>query len=261
MSDDPIYLNRRGEIAELILNRPEKRNAMNLGVWQAIPKLIGEVAADADIKVLILRGGTPEAFSAGADISEFETVHASADSARAYHAQVHDAYDAIAGLNKPTIAMVQGVCYGGGCAVALKCDLRYGDLTAKFCIPPATLGLAYSLRETKSLSDLVGPSKAKEMLMGARVIEAQEAEVIGLATRIFPADNLERETYAFAERLCGLSQYSIRAVKQNVGEILDGATDETENSRALAMGAFENPDYVEGRDAFLQKRKAAFTYR
>jgi len=261
MTEAPIYLDKQGEVAELVLNRPEKHNALNRAIWTSIPRLIAEVAADKEIKVLILRGATPEVFAAGADIGEFREVHATADSARAYHGEIRQAYDAIAGLDRPTIAMVQGICFGGGCAVALCCDMRYADETARFCIPPARLGLAYTLHETKRLSDLVGPSKAKEMLMGAMVIEAEEALAIGLATRLFPAARIAEDTRAFAEQLCGLSQYSIRAVKQIVGEILDGAHDETDGSRALAMGAFEGPDYREGRDAFLAKRRARFTFR
>ena len=168
MTDAPIYLDKQGEIAELVLNRPEKLNALNREIWTSIPRLIGQVADDPEIKVLILRGANADAFAAGADIGEFREVHATPESARTYHGEIRQAYDAIAHLDRPTIAMVQGICFGGGCAVALCCDIRYADETARFCIPPARLGLAYTLHETKRLSDLVGPSKAKEMLMGPR---------------------------------------------------------------------------------------------
>jgi enoyl-CoA hydratase len=261
MSGQPIYLATRGAIAELVLNRPAKRNALTTEMWQAIPKLAAEAAADPELKVLIVRGASPEAFCAGADIGQFDQVHASRESRLAYRGAVGAAYSALAELAKPTIAMVRGVCFGGGCALALCCDLRYADPSARFCIPPARLGLAYSLKETKRLVDLVGPAKAKEMLMGARVIEAEEALAIGLATRLFAAADLERETLAFAEQLCALSQFTIRAVKQIVGEILNGAVEDTELSRRLTESQFEGPDYLEGRRAFLEKRKPAFTYR
>ena len=258
MTEQPVYLTIDGAIAQLVLNRPAKRNALNRAMWEAIPELAAQVADDPEIKVLVVRGATPEAFSAGADIAEFKDVHASAETARAYHGIVHSAYRAIDSLAKPTIAMVQGVCFGGGCALALCCDLRYADETATFCIPPARLGLAYSLGETKRLVDLVGPSKAKEMLMGARVIDADEALRIGLATRIFGAADLERETVAFAERLCELSQFTIRAVKAIVGDIMAGAVDETETSRQLLEDQFQSPDYLEGRAALLEKREPDF---
>ena len=261
MSNDPIYMNKEDEIAEIVLNRPDKLNALNAEVWQGIIDLFGQAGDDPDIKVVILRSGASRAFAAGADISEFPIVHATAESAADYHDKIRTAYNAISNLNKPTIAMVRGVCFGGGCAIALNCDLRYADSTSQFCIPPAKLGIAYSLLETKRLSDLIGPSRAKEMLMGAKVIGAQEALSIGLATRLFSPEELEVETRAFAENLCRLSQFTIRAVKTMVGEILEGATEETETSGRLRAEGFQGPDYIEGRDAFLEKRKATFTYR
>ncbi len=261
MSEPSIYLATQGAIAQLVLNRPAKRNALSVEMWRAIPKLAAEAAADPEVKVLIMRGASPEAFCAGADIGEFDQVHASSATRQSYRSTVGAAYAALAELERPTIAMVQGVCFGGGCALALCCDLRYADPGASFCIPPARLGLAYSLKETKRLVDLVGPAKAKEMLMGARVIEAEEALRIGLATRLFAAADLERETLAFAEQLCGLSQFTIRAVKQIVGEILNGAVEDTELSRRLFESQFEGPDYLEGRRAFLEKRRPAFTWR
>ncbi|MBT4686605.1 MAG: enoyl-CoA hydratase [Rhodospirillaceae bacterium] len=261
MSNDPIYLTKSGEIAEIILNRPAKLNALNSQSWDGIIELFGQAGADDDIKVVILRSSAPRAFAAGADISEFPVVHATPESAGAYHDKIREAYDAISSLNKPTIAMIRGVCFGGGCAIALNCDLRYIDPTAHFCIPPARLGIAYSLHETKRLSDLVGPAKAKEMLMGAKVIQSDEALSNGLATRMFDADALEAETKDFAQQLCGLSQFTIRAVKTMVDEISEGATDETDTSHRLRAEGFVGADYIEGRSAFLEKRKASFPFR
>jgi enoyl-CoA hydratase len=260
MTQEPVYLTIDGAIAQLVLNRPDKRNALTRAMWAAIPEHAAAVAANPEIKVLVLRGATPEAFAAGADIAEFEEVFASTESAQVYQSVVHAAYDAIAHLAKPTIAMVQGVCFGGGCALALCCDLRYADESATFCIPPARLGLAYSLAETKRLVELVGPSKAKEMLMGARVIGADEALRIGLATRVFPALELERETMAFGGRLCELSQFTIHATKAVIRDILDGAVAETETSRRLFEEQFRSADYIEGRNAFLEKRAPHFTW-
>lgn len=261
MRQEPVHLTIDGAIAQLVLNRPEKRNALTRAMWAAIPERAAEAAGHPEVKVLVLRGATPEAFAAGADIGEFEEVYASAATARAYHRLVHAAYDAIAFLEKPTIAMVQGVCFGGGCALALCCDLRYADESATFCIPPARLGLAYSLAETKRLVDLVGPSRAKEMLMGARVIDADEALRIGLATRAFPAADVERETMAFARRLGELSQFTIRATKEVIREILHGAVAETATSQRLFEEQFHSADHVEGRKAFLEKRAPQFNWR
>ena len=257
----PIHLAREGAIAQLILDRPDKRNALSLAMWQAIPELVGAAAADPEVKVLILRGATADAFSAGADIAEFDQVHGSAAAARHYHDVIAAAYAALADLEKPTIAMVQGACFGGGCALALCCDLRYADPSARFCIPPARLGLAYSLGETKRLVDLVGPSKAKEMLMGATVLDADGSAPPRPRDPAVPDAELEAETLAFARHLCTLSQFTIRAVKQIVGEIMAGAVTETELSQRLLERQFEGPDYLEGRRAFLEKRPPVFTWR
>src|SRR5918994_5333898 len=242
MTQEPVYLTIDGAIAQLVLDRPDKRNAPTRAMWAAIAEHPAAVAADPEVKVLVLRGATPAAFAAGADIAEFEEVFASTETACAYQGVVHAAYEAVARLAKPTIAMVQGVCFGGGCALALCCDLRYADESATFCIPPARLGLAYSLAETQRLVELVGPSKAKEMLMGAQVIAAEEALRIGLATRTFGAAELERETMAFAARLCELSQFTIRATKAVIRDILDGAVAETKTSQRQ----FRSADYLEG---------------
>ena len=259
MSDREIEVVRDGPVATLILNRPEKRNALNEAMWREIANQAGWLGDDPSIRVLILRGADESAFSAGADIAEFDRVHASPKTAEAYRQVVDNAYEALAGLNKPTIAMIQGVCFGGGCALSLCCDLRYADRAASFCIPPAKLGLIYSLKETKRLTDLVGPSKAKEMLMGAYVVDADQALRIGLATRLFDEQDIEYETYGFARHLAELSQATISAVKVMMAEISKGASADTEVSRALVEGQFDSDDYVEGRKAFLEKRKPDFS--
>lgn len=258
MTDRPIEVTKDGPVATLTLNRPDKRNALNEAMWREIADQANALGNDASIRVLVLRGVDDQAFSAGADIGEFDRVHQSPNSAEAYRQVVDAAYEAVAALKQPTIAMVQGVCFGGGCALSLCCDLCYADHSASFCIPPARLGLVYSLKETKRLADLIGPSKAKEMLMGAYVVDADEALRIGLATRLFEPASVERETYQFARHLAELSQATIGAVKVMMSEILRGASEDTDLSRRLVEAQFDSADYVEGRRAFLEKRKPDF---
>ena len=259
MTERAIELVKDGPVATMILNRSAKRNALSERMWFDIADRVDELAGDRTIKALILRGVDRSAFSAGADIAEFDRVHESPKSAEAYRQVVDTAYEAVAGLEIPTIAMIQGVCFGGGCALSLCCDLRYADSTARFCIPPAKLGLVYSLKETKRLADLVGPSHAKEMLMGAYVVDAEEALRIGLASRLFKAEDLERETCDFAKRLADLSQATIGAVKVMMKEITKGVSAENEVSSRLVGAQFESADYIEGRRAFLEKRKPNFS--
>ncbi len=261
MNQASTYLERHGEIGIIVLNRPEKLNALNEEVWAGVARHADEVATDPSLKVMILRGVNERAFAAGADIAEFPKVHATPEAAKAYHGAIQQTYNAVANMNKPTIALVQGICFGGGCALALCCDMRYADTTSRFCIPPAKLGIAYSFGETKRLHDLVGPAKTKEMLLGAKVIQAQEALTCGLATRLFAPEDVVAETMAFAEQLSNLSQFSIRTINQVVKTITAGADESTPALNEMIMSGFEGEDYREGRGAFLEKRKAKFSYR
>lgn len=253
-------MERSGAIATLVLNRPDSHNAVRLGMYEALPALLGEVDQDHDIKVLVVRGAGQKAFASGADISEFREVRANAETARAYNERVAAAERALEGLSKPTIAMVHGYCIGGGCGLALACDLRFADERASFGITPAKLGLVYSLDSTKRLVDVVGPSRAKWILMSGQRVEAERAHQIGLADEVVPTDDLEKLTYEFAELLCTRAQFSVRATKQIVTRILSGQTEDDEATRDLRNSSFDTDDYAEGVRAFLEKRPPTFTW-
>ena len=247
-------------IATLVLNRPESHNAIRLGMYQALPGVLAGVEADASVKVLVVRGAGRKAFASGADISEFRQVRANAQTAKAYNEHVAAAEQALEGLSKPTIAMVHGYCIGGGCGLALACDLRFADEQASFAITPAKLGLVYSLESTKRLVDVVGPAQAKWILMSGQRVNAARAHQIGLADELVPADDLEKLTHEFAELLCTRAQFSIRATKQIVTRILAGQTADDEQSRHLRNSSFDTDDYAEGVRAFLEKRRPQFTW-
>jgi enoyl-CoA hydratase/carnithine racemase len=249
-----------GAVATLTLNRPDSHNAIRLGMYEALPGVLGEIEAEASVKVLVVRGAGRRAFASGADISEFEQVRANAESARAYNERVAAAERALEGLSKPTIAMVHGYCIGGGCGLALACDLRFADEQASFAITPAKLGLVYSLDSTKRLVEAVGPSQAKWILMSGQRVDAERARQIGLADELVPTDNLDKLTYEFAELLCTRAQFSIRATKQIVNRILAGQVADDEQTRDLRNSSFDTDDYAEGVRAFLEKRRPHFTW-
>jgi enoyl-CoA hydratase/carnithine racemase len=230
-------------------------------MWLDIARLARQAGEDPEVRVLILRGASPLAFSAGADISEFKTVHGTPEAAKDYGEVVRGAYETVAGLNKPTIAQVQGNCFGGACALSLCCDFRYSDTTGRFCIPPANLGIAYSFAETKRLADLVGLAKAKEMLFAARVVGAEEALRIGLIDQLFPEGEVVGATKAFARTLSEKSQFTIQAVKGYMRAIAGGADQDTPETREIGKKAYSNEDYREGVRAFMEKRKPKFTFR
>ncbi|HEY8449313.1 MAG TPA: enoyl-CoA hydratase-related protein [Bacillota bacterium] len=255
-----LYLIKEPPIATLVLNRPDKRNALTLGMWQAIPGLVREVEGDAAIKVLIVRGADERAFAAGADISEFETLRTGVEKAEAYNRATAEAETALATLSKPTIAMIQGFCIGGGCSIALSCDFRFADTTARFGITPARLGLVYGLPSTKRLVDVVGPSHAKYILFSGRQIDAQRAYEIGLINELHAPEDLVAKTLEFARTLCDNAQFSIRSTKRIIQRILEGQFEDDEETARLRHESFATDDYREGVRAFLEKRKPRFRY-
>ncbi|MFG1705040.1 enoyl-CoA hydratase-related protein [Nonomuraea sp. M3C6] len=257
MSDD-LLLERSGAVATLVLNRPGSHNAIRLGMYEELPRVLDGVAADPDVKVLVVRGAGTRAFASGADISEFQEVRGDAKSARSYNERVAATERALAGLAKPTIAMVHGYCIGGGCGLALACDLRFADERARLAITPAKLGLVYSLESTKRLVDLVGPSRAKWMLMSGSQLDAALALRVGLVDEVIAPEELERHTYEFAELLTTRAQYSVRAAKEIIGRIVAGQAEDDEATTALRNSSFDTDDYAEGVRAFLAKRPPSF---
>ena len=259
MSTDPVYLELKLPFARLVLNRPERLNALNLAIWDGIPALLETAAADPGVKVLLVSGADSAAFAAGADIAEFQQIMANG-TADDYGARMGRATRTLAGFPKPTIAVIQGSCFGGGCNLALCCDFRFAADDARFGITPAKLGITYPLEDTRRLIDAVGVGAARDLLMTGRMFGAEEALALGLVDRCWPGADLWDKVNAYAETLAGLSQYSIRATKATIGEILAGATEETEQTRSLWIGAFGGADLKEGVGAFLEKRKPRFRF-
>lgn len=258
MTDAAVFLARDPPLGFLTLNRPDKLNALNEAMWAAIPPLVAEVARDPALRVLIVHGGRAEAFAAGADIAELGQIAPSPERRRRFADAVYAAQGALAALAKPTIAMVRGPCVGGGCGLALACDLRVAARDARFGITPAKLGLSYRLEETKRLVDLVGPARAKDILFSARLLDADEAFAIGLANRVWPTCDLDSETRRLALTLAANSRYSLAAIKEVIGLIGDGAARDSDRSTALFLDAFAGEDFAEGQAAFMAKRPPQF---
>jgi enoyl-CoA hydratase/carnithine racemase len=260
MTSPHLYIERENEIARLIIDRPAKRNALSLLMWQAIPSLMDQVAADAGIKVLIVQGVDDTAFAAGADIDEIAECVGDAKRGWHYMDAVHAAESAIGRCEKPVIAMIRGDCIGGGVELALACDLRFAAKGARFGITPSKLGLVYSLASTRRLVELVGPGLARDYLYSARLFDLDEARNVGLVDREFGLDEIVAQTKSYAETLCLRSQWSIRAAKAIVRTALSGATVEDEHIRRLRGSAFLCSDLEEGVLAFRERRPASFSW-
>ncbi len=242
-----------GAVATLTIDRPDKRNAMSFDMWSAIPDLLGSL--DDAVRVLLIQGG--EHFSAGADISEFETLRATAEDAARYGAAVHAAERAIAEFPKPTIAVINGFCVGGGCEIALACDLRIAADNARFAIPPAKLGIVYLFTSTKQLVDAVGKAWAKQILFTGDIIDATTALRIGLVNELHPASELDARAKELADTIAGRAQVSVRGAKTIINRIAEGEH-EDDSVQALYDDALHSAEYAEGVRAFLEKRTPRF---
>ncbi|HEY8947774.1 MAG TPA: enoyl-CoA hydratase-related protein [Rhizomicrobium sp.] len=255
-TEAPILFACANDVATITLNRSDKRNALNEAMWLGLAEAVKRADALPDAKIIVIRGGGGH-FAAGADISEFETVYASRERGTQYRRAVENGARAITDATKPAIAMIEGSCIGGGMAIALACDLRMASGTAKCGITPAKLGIVYSFGDTKRLVDVVGPSKAKDILFTGRIMDASEAQSIGLVDEVHAPDALEKAVAAKCALLANNSQWSIRGAKEMVRLILSGAKEARETGDDAAGQA----DFREGRTAFLEKRPPKFPYR
>jgi enoyl-CoA hydratase/carnithine racemase len=242
-------------LAWVTFNRPERRNAVTSAMWQELRLLVDELEGRTDVLVVLMRGAGAEAFSAGADITEMRTQLAAPESLRVTQQAVQDGENAWAQLDRPTIALISGACTGAGCGLALACDLRLATPSSFFAVPPARLGLVYSLVDTRRIVDLAGPARAKEILFTGRRISAEEAVQWGLVNRLVPQDSLETEGRALASQIASLVPHSVRAAKRIINAIAAGARAETEESRRLYAESFNSEAFRTAAAAFVAKSK------
>ncbi len=254
---DAVFMTCDGAIAMIHLNHPAKRNAITFAMWRRLLALVGVADRDASVKVIVI-AGEGGAFAAGSDIEEFGRVSEDPVAARDAAEIIHQSERELHRAAKPTLAKITGVCIGAGCGVALCCDFRFADTSARFGITPARLGLIYSLADTKRLVDVVGAAKARDMLLTGRLMDGEEALAIGLIDRLLDPPRLDGAVKEYAALLAEASPFSVRAMKRQIQAVLDGATDETPETRAAFAGAISGPNFKVGHAAFTAKRKPVF---
>jgi enoyl-CoA hydratase/carnithine racemase len=257
---DKMLSRKEGGVGTLTFNNPERHNAVSLEMWEAAADILADFAADKNVRVAVLTGAGGKAFVSGADISKFESERSSQEAIDRYAVAVDKANSAVYDFPKPTIAMIRGYCIGGGVGLALCCDLRICSDNSKFGVPAAKLGLGYGFTGIKKLVDVVGPSFAKEIFYTARQFTAAEALQMGLVNRVLPEAELEKYVTDYAETISGNAPLTVNAVKYIVGQVVkDESQRDMKKCADLVANCFASNDYIEGRKAFMEKRKPAFT--
>lgn len=257
---EPIIVERDGAIATVILNSPEKMNAMNLAMWQGLAYAMDSLGADDSVRCVVLRGAGERAFSAGADIEEFPRTRLDKDAARAYGQVTHRAMQAVAQSRHPTLAVIHGACVGGGLELAAVCDMRICGASSRFGAPINRLGLVMSYGELGGLVALAGRAVALEIVLEGRVFGAGEAERKGLVNRVVDDATVNEEGLAAARRIAAGAPLVARWHKRFVQRLGDKRP-LTAAELDEAYDCFDTEDFGIGYRAFLAKQRPAFVGR
>jgi enoyl-CoA hydratase len=259
LGTDKMIARKEGNIGWMIFNQPQKHNAVSYEMWLAVPKIVSAFESDPEVRVVVVTGAGEKAFVSGADISEFEAKRSGEDAVKVYDAAGEAAQRALIESTKPTVAMIRGICIGGGLAIALNTDIRICSANSVFAVPAARLGLGYRFSGIKRLVDTVGPAYAKEIFFSANKFNAEEARIMGLVNRVVPEAELEGYVHTFASKIGSNAPLTIRAAKLAI----DAAKQDPERRQmdqldAAIKACFASDDYIEGRRAFMEKRKPVF---
>jgi enoyl-CoA hydratase/carnithine racemase len=253
-----IQTTRDGPLAIVTLNKPEKRTALAMPDWQALGATIRAFAGDESVRAVILTGAGGH-FCAGADIGEFDSARRDVRSGDAYTHAVDSAAEAILELPKAVIGAIEGSCFGGGCGLAMDCDIRIAGKSARFAIPAAKLNIVYNLRDTRNLLALAGPGFAKRILFGAEPVDAETALRIGIVDELVEGPALDAAR-RLALKIAENAPMSVAGAKTLLNALVAGRPAQA-LSEQLSHRAIESEDYKEGRRAFKEKRKPRFTGR
>jgi len=254
-----LRVEKRGAVGWIVFDQPAKRNAINGAMWRGIAPAMQRFDADPEIRCVAFRGAGSDAFSAGADISEFEKNRSKRSAVAEYDDLLDRVLHSIQDSRKPSVALIHGFCMGGGLEVALACDLRYCGTSAQFAIPAAKLGLAYNVEGHKRLLETVGHARAREIMFLGRRYGAAEALAMGLVHRVLPDVELGPFVDGVIATLLENAPLSIANSKTILEEYAkaSGAADHERMAAAIERCA-KSEDYQEGRRAFMEKRKPQF---
>lgn len=245
-----LYVERSESIATVVFNRSDKKNSFSLAMFKQLGELLTELEKDSKVKLLILKGVDETAFSSGADITEFLENRFSAQKAKDYNDATLESIEKLYRFPKPTIALIKTLAIGGGLELANSCDFRFASSGSKLGITAANIGIIYNLVSTKRLVNLIGPTKAKELLYTAKLITAEEGKEIGLVDYIYPLGEIEEKCLEFARQIIRKSSVANNGIKQVIQAIIDGDNEETEEIEKLILESFSSDDYKEALKRF-----------
>ena len=259
---DRVRVEKDGAIGWVIFDHPERLNAVTQNMWLQLGEALEQFEHDDAIRVVVLRGAGDKAFVSGADISKFSHNRRNAAEVEASNRLTGAARQKLATYAKPTIAMINGYCIGGGLAIALSCDLRIAAEGSSFGIPAAKLGVGYAPQSVGMLQDLVGPAFTREILFTGRRFDGEEALRMGLINRLVPKEQLESCLRDYTATIGNNAPLSIQAAKLTSAELLKNEDERDLRAALQAVEAcFNSQDYTEGRTAFMEKRKPVFKGR
>ena len=259
-TDSPILCKIKDHVATITLNRPEVHNAINFEMWVELKELALDLASNRKVMAVVFQGAGGKAFSAGADIKDFPKHRDSKENAKVYADAFESALDAIASIPQPTISMIQGICAGGGCELAMVSDIRIAGIPSFFSIPVAKIGVLLGYKEMQRLVQLVGPGTAAYLLLTAKQVNEQEALSIGLINEIVPSISLSDHVKTLTSRMVQFAPLAQLGNKRVLTTVLKnpGLTHLTNQELDFPLGIFDTVDSHEGYQAFIEKRAPRF---
>ena len=258
--NDHILLDSTAPVATVTFNRPKQRNAISFAMWREFSNIMRKLDADRDVRAVVITGAGEEAFSAGADIQDFEEHRSNSTKGRVYNDVVNGALQTLSDMATPTISMIRGFAVGGGCELAVATDLRIASDDSRMGIPVGKLGISIGHREMRGLIDLVGKGNALYILLSARLLDAQESLRIGLVNQVVRPEELHEYTYQLANDIASLAPLSHAVNKLTMQQVRNKPSldDLTKEEADLPLTQFDTKDYQEGYKAFLEKRRPNF---
>ena len=264
MSEQTILVERDGPVATVVVNRPDKMNAISLEMWTELTTRVDELQSDESARVIVFRGEGGRAFSAGADIGDFEASRHDSESAIKYAEVFEGALEKVARMTVPTISMIEGVCVGGGLELASCTDIRIAAIGSRCGVPVARIGVVAGFREMRRLVAIAGPANAAYVVLSGEILGHAEALEMGLLTRVVEPEVLSEHVYGLAKRMATLSPASHAAHKEILETLLGNPSLDGVDLKAPdgpQFRSFNSEDFKIGTEAFVNKTKPEFTGR